>query len=323
MKKKIFSTWLIAVMFLSLPSVVFGQYGDSSTDVTADSDTEVSSTIDAETTIDTDLVDSTLNVSTSVLAVAKERTIASEVLSERAQLIAEKKTAIQTKIELFEQAKADYLTAIQAYKLEKSDDNFRNALEAAKRHLNSILDGVISYLEEVRERIRNNPDFSSDAEAHWIARINAQIDLLNDLKTQVDAAETREEIMTAITDVKNAVMETRDLFSRSHRVLSVYNYLYILRVSDEILNAMQTRIDTLNSQGFDTSDLVELKESFFVRVMNARIWINNAQEALDEGNVDELKTWITSARNELLAAKIEVSQFVQMSNEISSTTTVQ
>ncbi|MFH1440145.1 MAG: hypothetical protein ABIG89_06250 [Candidatus Woesearchaeota archaeon] len=135
-------------------------------------------------------------------------------------IVEEYKPAEKRKIskEKLAEAKDRYLKAKDAYK-----DNFKEAKEkrerflelkkekasdeemlvAAKDYLNHKIDLVISHFEKVKERVQSSENIAEERVQEETDNLNENIATLEEMKTSVDAAESKEDIKEIASELKN------------------------------------------------------------------------------------------------------------------------
>lgn len=98
--------------------------------------------------------------------------------------------------ENLEKAKADFKAKKDQFKKTKT-------LEDAKSYLSKVIDAFIARAGKIKSATESSKDISEDKSKEVLADIDSRIEKLNDWKTKVEAAKTKEELKLLISQVKD------------------------------------------------------------------------------------------------------------------------
>jgi hypothetical protein len=85
---------------------------------------------------------------------------------------------------------------------EDKDEIRKDVLTKVKERANKAIANAIKKYEKVKEKVREAENITEDKKTEIIAKIDAQIASMNELKTQVQAAVTVEEVKAVMVQVK-------------------------------------------------------------------------------------------------------------------------
>lgn len=286
MNSKSISIALLAVMLFALPATVLA----------------ASASVTGETAVlDETVVDST-----------KEKS-----LTERAQILEERKASIKAAVEAKKEAlkasKATYSAAIEKYKSERTPQALESAIMGAKEHLLNMVEEAKGILSEQLTRVQESPVLPDEKKAEFEAEINAQLSDIDALVGQINAASTKEEIQAAIEATKTELRETKNLLKEINNSLFLKRLFESMARADEVSAKMQEKIDYLKGDSCNakTGLLETLKMFYDAASYQAKGFAEQAEELHEqETDPEGVRALLEEAKSQALNAHADIKVFV-------------
>lgn len=179
-------------------------------------------------------------------------------------------------------------------------------------------DAIITHLEKVKNKIETNADLTDEEAAEMIANIDAKIQELEDAKAQVEAAETKEEILDAAKTIRDAWKKIK--FRAVYWAGNLINARMsgILVKAEHLEERLMRALDKMEENGKDVSEIDPLIDEFHTLLTSARDNFESAKENYrqfketdDKTYLDEGKKQMNSARKDLVAAHKKLKEIVR------------
>ncbi|MBI2658129.1 hypothetical protein HYX08_05545 [Candidatus Woesearchaeota archaeon] len=141
----------------------------------------------------------------------------------------------------FDEAKDELKEARERLKIakEKRDDNA--TLEEAKDYLLHSADALISHLEKIKAKVQESKNIGNNTEARIVAEIDAQIAEINQIKADVQASTTKDQ-------VKEAAKKLQDKWKRLKHLIRLHAERVVSARVEGIVNqglVMEKRLDNV------------------------------------------------------------------------------
>ena len=156
-------------------------------------------------------------------------------------------------------------------------------------HLEKTIDVVERALDKLKDRINNIDDLSQEEKDNALSLVSTMDDRLNVVKDKVDGFDentSKEDIQSAITDLKSIAQDARKLQRRIVTLLIDAKLNTLVQKHDEFRNGMELRIKTLQDKGIDTSDLEDILKEFDQKVEKLKEDYQTAQQKWENANND-------------------------------------
>ncbi|MAG91475.1 hypothetical protein CMO83_02265 [Candidatus Woesearchaeota archaeon] len=178
-------------------------------------------------------------------------------------------------------AKDELHNARDRLKAARQSGDEEGALEHAKAYLLRAADSLINHLEKIKAKIEENENIDEEKAKMIVERINIQIDEINQIKADIEAATTKEEIKEAARKLRNKWKNLKHLIRLySHRVLAarVEGLVHRGQVLEKKLEHVLAKADE-KSIDVDVSDLVD---QFSAKIDEAKETYRKAHDLLSE-----------------------------------------
>lgn len=153
------------------------------------------------------------------------------------------------------------------------------AFEAAKKYLLINTDNMLLGLEELKNQAELSEGLSDDEESRIIANIDERIIYLEGIRSEIESASDREELLVAGKKLGYAWSRMKATIS-DHRLEIVESYSRRLILHSNALEAKLERVlARMASAGMDTSEIDSLVDSFSSLILSAK---DNYQLAKDK-----------------------------------------
>ncbi|HLD41901.1 MAG TPA: hypothetical protein VJB06_02610, partial [archaeon] len=187
----------------------------------------------------------------------------------------------------------------------------------AKDYLLKVLDALVEKVNNLKERVGGSDDLSEEKAKEVLADLDARLTKLNDWKTKVQAAATKEEL-------KKLVVEVRAGWKHIDHALKVHGWRValehfggILRQAEHLDNKLNRLLDladknnvTINNKDSRVADfeakLADSRKHFELAVgdfKKLRDLVGNKTENITDSEVAERKALVESSHNHLKVAK--------------------
>ncbi|MBN1157664.1 hypothetical protein JXA85_08655 [Candidatus Woesearchaeota archaeon] len=150
----------------------------------------------------------------------------------------------------------------------------------SKEHLANTIDRLTSYLEKLKEKINSAENVLEDEAAAAVAKIDAGLTNLNELKTKLESAQTKDEIVSIAKEVRtvwNRIKNRAKLYSSK----LIYNHVgEIIQRSQNLENRLSCLLEKMNEQGIEVSELDTTMTAFSSALEQAKAKYDEATTLL-------------------------------------------
>jgi len=195
--------------------------------------------------------------------------------------IEEFKEKFEVAKEKFKLAKDELKDAKDKLKEARGKNDKNATLENAKQYLVKISDVLINNLEKIKVKVQENENIPQDRVDSIVTAIDAQIGDINDIKTQAQAATTKEQ-------VKELAKKLRDKWNKYQNFARLYAYRVISARVEGIVNqglVLEKRLDLIlnktKEKGITVDVDAEVAE-FKADIQLARDKFKSAQDKLTQ-----------------------------------------
>ena len=222
----------------------------------------------------------------------------------------------------FETAKNEFDGAKKELKKALNDRNEERAKTNAKIALLKAADLLIFHLEKLKINVQANENIPSDEEARIVAQIDAKITQISSLKTEVNAATTKEQIKQLAKNLREIWNDVKDtvIDLNSDRVISA-------RVEGLVNRAkvLEKRLDQILAKANESNVTVDVSAEismFSERIANAEDKEKQAQAKLTEAiNISGTNQTINKEKIKILRQDahqllMEANNFLKQAHEM-------
>ncbi len=220
--------------------------------------------------------------------------------------------------ERYEKAKENLEKARKEFRaaVEKGDEEA--AVEHAKEYLLHVADIVINSLEKIKATTEEDDDLTEEEANEIIADLDEKIVKIEDLKDQVEAAQTKDEVKEAGIQIINAWKRMRHKIRLQAGRIIKSKVMDVLKRVEQLESRLDKALAKLEEQGYDVSDVDDLVDQFSSKIDSARDKFRDASDKFKEAHdladndnasqeeitnlVDEGKSLVKEAHNDLKEA---------------------
>lgn len=146
---------------------------------------------------------------------------------------------------------------IEACKADSESEDCAEAIEKSKEFVTHTIDVVIGSMEKLIEKIESSEQISEEDAAAKIEAINAEIEVLNGYKSDIETAESFESVREIAREVnKIAVRAKNHLQYTAGRIIS-NKVRAIIAQTDALEKNLERTLERLEEKGIDTNSLDE------------------------------------------------------------------
>ncbi len=199
------------------------------------------------------------------------------------------------------------------------------ALEHSKQYLTKVADLVINNLEKIKAKVEENDDLTEDEVTEMLADLDEKIQVIEDAKSDVDSAETKEEVKEAGQAIIHAWKRMQHKVKlHAGRVIKA-NVQDVLKRAEHLERKLEKALVKLEEQGYDVSEVEDLVELFSEEVESARTKFKDASEMFkqareladsEEGTQEEVDDLVEQAKALVKEAHEDLKEAHEVSKEI-------
>lgn len=310
--KKTIAMALFLMFVLSILSVgAFANEGQGYRIISAEKKTEGTDT--QITTAAAQATEAVQAEETGISEVAKIRAIAKEKLAEARATLVEAKEKYAAVKETLVQAKNQFRETKEEL-VKCKGDNCTQLQEKiklrAKEYLLNTADKVIKSLEKTKARIQSSEELTEEEAAQLISEIDAEIAKMETAKATIESSESKEEIVAAAKEIRDAWKETKTVMKKAAGRLLHVKIAGIIVKADHLETRMEKVLSKLAEQGVDTTALQEKLDLFNTHLANAKTAYDSAKEKWIAGAVSEMTEFVKEAHKELKEANAVLRELV-------------
>lgn len=151
-------------------------------------------------------------------------------------------------------------------------------LAAAKEHFISQADHIIKTLEKIKSRVLGSEDLSDEEETKLIAEIDAEVAKINDIKSRINSAQNKEELLKAAKELKEEWNKIRHQVKRFAAMVVGSRMSGIIVTSKHLEVKLDKVLVRMTENGKDISEVQPLVDEFHKEIELARTEFKDAQE---------------------------------------------
>ncbi len=194
----------------------------------------------------------------------------------------------------------------------------KEAVNQSREAALAAADRMITYLQKLRDRIEGSEDISpSDAEAR-LAAINALIEKVEGIKTAIGAAQTKEEMNSAVRELKEAIKEVKKKSESNVNGLLKAQITGIIKRSEIEEKKLDCSLAAMENENIDTNSIDAMVEEFSALIAQARSRIDESKALLESGNETQIsqgKALVSEARDSVKEAQ---QKLVEIKKQVTS-----
>ena len=224
--------------------------------------------------------------------------------------------------EEFKEARDELKDARDKLKEARDRKDEKATLEQAKNYLLHTADALIKHLEKIKAKVQESENIQDDREAKIVAEIDAQIAEINQIKADIEAATTKEQI-------KEAAKKLHDKWKRLKHIIRVHAERVVLARVEGIVNrgiVLEKRLDNVlekaKEKGIEVDVSAEVA-AFSEKIALAKDKYKQAQDklytALDLKASNSTEEQIKTAADEAKALLKEARDAIKEAHDILKT----
>lgn len=196
------------------------------------------------------------------------------------------------------------------------------ALERIKTRLTDAINRMIRHLNNLKTRVQNHPNIDDDAETQIIARLDRDIDWLNDRLAELEAISSIEELRTHREQIRGYWQKIRAEAKYITGHILVARAKHFVQRIEKVIEVTRNKMAELEADTSTTENLLNQAETYLDTAKN------NFELALEEfekietvrGSFDQFQTgrdYLKEARQEAVSALRLVRQAVMEVKKLS------
>ncbi|MEW6529174.1 MAG: hypothetical protein AB1391_04755 [Candidatus Micrarchaeota archaeon] len=185
---------------------------------------------------------------------------------------------------VYTDARQDWITAKDKYMHYKSAENLTNALDKAKAFMSKACTAIEKYLRMVRAKVETTTGIDETERAKILAELDADIAGIQQIKTDVESATTKEDLKNAANKVRNKWNDVKVHVKRFVGKILSAKIDYTLDKLDNVSKRIQTKIDELKASEVDTAELEALLVDF-----NSQVALAKEQHELAKAKFEQIQ----------------------------------
>ncbi|MBS3149148.1 hypothetical protein J4455_00435 [Candidatus Woesearchaeota archaeon] len=217
------------------------------------------------------------------------------------KLNAENSVELEAKIKILKECKEDNSQECQDIK--------RNAIDISKKYLINLIDRITAYLEKLEARYESSEEISVESAQLSLDEIKALKGNLASLKTEIEAATTKEQIIELSNKLK-VLLENKIKVNTKLNLerLRLFKIGEIIQRSEHLQIKLNEVLEELKDEGNLSDKVDELITKFNKLIDDAKVNYYSAIEIfakakeVRDSNPDEAKKLILEAHNKLTVA---------------------
>lgn len=228
------------------------------------------------------------------------------ILSFTATVFAQTTTTNNAAAEAYQKAKTQWQQRreeLQTKKQQITEEAKKQDLEKAKTMVLKAIDRTISKLQKIIQIIQKMKVITEERKTKIVSDLNAQITTLQELKSQVSAATTKEELKSVVGDVKNRFVNIREIVKKIVSEILASHIDKTIEKLNSIVTKLETEIANLKTQGQNVTD-------FEKTLTDAKTLLSQATDKNKAGDWKGARNLAEQARDKLskLAGEIKAAK---------------
>jgi len=180
-------------------------------------------------------------------------------------------------------------TEIALLKLAQEKNDEKAVKEHSKNYLLRAADAIINHLEKIKSRVQQSQNIGEEEALGLVRDINLKIRDLEDIKSNAEDAEAKEEIRWAAKTINAAWKRIRIKSEFYVSILVNRKIQETIERSEQLEKKMESILTELEEKDNDIKNLEEQLTKFSVRIDEARIKFRLSQEKFREAQFTGIK----------------------------------
>lgn len=232
------------------------------------------------------------------------------------QVMTEARERLQESKENYQEIKKDLDDVKGKFEKAKLEHDEEQATEHAQRYMIKTADLVIKALERVQYNFEVNDDLSEEEVLEVLLEINETIQDMENAKSEVEAAQTKQEVMDAGQVILQSWKRSR-LMIKKHAALLINSKIGdTIKRSENLESKLDCTLQSMEEQGIDIDDIESRVVEFSEEVYNAKEKYREAKELLDQAEDSEDETLVESAKALIEEAKAHLENAHEILKQI-------
>lgn len=200
-------------------------------------------------------------------------------------------------------ARNDWIAARNTYRQLRGKEHLENAKAKARNFLTAVCNRGIAYLNWIKIKIENWPNFSEEQKQAIIDEIESNIQALESKKEEVTNATTKQEFVVVANSILNKWKEVRVSVKRVTGRILIARVNYVINSAERLRDRIEGRIEILEESGKDVSELRNWLSDFSQKIELAKQKREQAKEKfLSIKTIKEADQFFIAANNFLKEA---------------------
>ncbi len=157
-----------------------------------------------------------------------------------------------------------------------------DAREDAKVYLEKLAEAIKARLEKLKEKVENSERLTDEEKEEIKIEIEAQISEVESLKTQIETADTREEILSLAKQLKDILQDIKHKIKFHEELLLHKRVGEIIKQAENLEIKLNKVIARLKEQGLNTATVQDSIDEFNLKIELAKTKYNEGVSLFEE-----------------------------------------
>ncbi len=221
----------------------------------------------------------------SALGIRKEMKIAegeNTNLGIKTQVEADEKLRIASETKVRIDTRKTELRRCQLSDTEECKTIREDAREDAKTYLENLAEAIKARLENLKEKVENSERLTAEEKAEIKADIELQISEVEDLKAQIETADTREKILDLAKQLREILKDIKHKIKFHEELLLHKRVGEIIKQAEKLEDKLDKVLERLTNEGFDTATVQASIDEFNVKIKLAKTKYNEGVSLFED-----------------------------------------
>lgn len=163
----------------------------------------------------------------------------------------------------------------------------QKSLSRAKNYLLDKVEKAIGYIGDMKSRVDSVKELTDEEKGGIKSRFDAYIHLFEEGKTRISAAETRQDLIFIVGDMRQTWGELTNYRDSIRGIVFTSKFEGVLVRARKLSDRIDTKISELKAGGVDTTKLEEYKIEFNGEIELAEDKVSDARGKFESGETRE------------------------------------
>jgi len=157
-----------------------------------------------------------------------------------------------------------------------------DAREDAKTYLENLAEAIKARLEKLKEKVEDSERLTTEEKAEIKIEIEAQISEVEDIKAQIETADTREEILSLAKQLREILQNIKNKIKFHEELLLHKRVGEIINQAEKLEEKLNKVLERLTNEGLDTATVQASIDEFNIKIELAKTKYNEGVSLFEE-----------------------------------------